>query len=188
MPGYSRSTSNRVELLHYGIAMVTVATAFGVALLAQSVFSAGFWFIFLVAVVVSSRLGKGPGVLAIFLSAAAVQYLFTSSSSILPRTTDDILLVSNFLASAVAVSWVAFQVSRSEAPGRDARDVNGQVRNRAGALEKANAALLQEVDTYKRSQAELAKRIRAEFEAQMAEMAQTNKILTARIAGNKHTE
>src|SRR6476619_3482338 len=117
MPGHSRSTSNRVELWHYGIAMVAVATAFGVALVAQSVFAAGFWFIFLVAVIVSARLGKGPGWLAILLSAAAVKYLFTSSSYILPRTADDILFVSNFLASAMAVSWVTFQVSRPEALG-----------------------------------------------------------------------
>jgi signal transduction histidine kinase len=168
--------------------MVTVATAFGVALLAQSVFSAGFWFIFLVAVIVSARLGKGPGWLAIFLSTAAVQYLFTSSAYILPRPAGDILLVSNFLASAVAVSWAVFQASRIEAPGRDASDADGQMRDRAAALEKANAALLLEVDKYKRSQAEVAKRTRAELELQIAEIMRTNKILTARIAGNKQTE
>ena len=168
--------------------MVTVATAFGVALLAQSIFSAGFWFIFLVAVIISARLGKGPGLLAIFLSTAAVQYLFTSSSYLLPRTADDILFVSNFLASAVAVSWAVFQVSRSEAPGQDAGDANRQIGNRTAALEKANAALLLEIDTYKRNQAELAKRARAELEMQLAEMMRTNKILTARIAGNKQTE
>src|SRR2546423_260891 len=135
MPGHSRSTSNRVELWHYGMAMVTVATAFGVALLAQSVFAAGFWFIFLVAVIASARMGKGPGWLAIFLSTAAVKYLFTSSSYILPRTSDYILFVSNFLASAVAVSWAVFQASRPEAPGRDPSDVDGQIRNRTAALE-----------------------------------------------------
>jgi signal transduction histidine kinase len=168
--------------------MVTVATAFGVALLAQGVFAASVWFIFLVAVIVSARLGKGPGWLAILLSTAAVKFLFPSSSYTLPKTADDILFVSNFLASAVAVSWVVFQVSRPETPGRHPGDVDGQIRNRAAALEKANAALLLEIDAYKRSQAELAKRNRADLGAQMAEMTRTNKILTARIAENKHTE
>ena len=188
MPGYSKSTSNGVELWHYGIAMVTVATAFGVALLVQSVFAAGFWFIFLVAVIVSARLGKGPGWLAIFLSTAAVKYLFTSSSYILPRTADDILFVSNFLVSAVAVSWAVLQVSRPEALGRDDSDVDARISNRTAALEKANAALLLKVDAYKRIQAELAERTRAEFAPQMAEMMRTNKVLTARIAKNKHAE
>jgi C4-dicarboxylate-specific signal transduction histidine kinase len=168
--------------------MVAVATAFGVALVAQSVFAAGFWFIFLVAVIVSARLGKGPGWFAILLSAAAVKYLFTSSSYILPRTADDILFVSNFLASAMAVSWVTFQVRRSEAPGLDPGNVDGQLRNRTTALEKANAALLQEVNTYKRMQAEFAERTRAELRTQMAEMTRTNKALTTRIAQSKQTE
>jgi len=168
--------------------MVTVATAFGVALLAQSVFAASFWFIFLVAVIISARLGKGPGWLAVFLSTAAVKYLFTSPSYILPRTADDILFVSNFLASAVAVSWVVFRVSRPEVPVRDPNDVDARMRNRTAALEKSNVALLLEVDTYKRSQAELAKRIRAEFEMQMAEMTRTNNVLTSRAAENRYTE
>jgi C4-dicarboxylate-specific signal transduction histidine kinase len=155
-----------------------VATAFGVALLAQSVFAAGFWFIFLVGVIVSARLGKGPGWLAIFLSTAAVKYLFTSSSYILPRTADDILFVSNFLASAVAVSWAVFQVSGPEAPGRVPSDVDRQIRNRTAALEKANVALLLEVDTYKHIQAELAERTRAELETQMAEMTRTQAHVT----------
>ena len=155
-----------------------MATAFGVALLAQSVFAAGFWFIFLVGVIVSARLGKGPGWLAIFLSTAAVKYLFTSSSYILPRTADDILFVSNFLASAVAVSWAVFQVSGPEAPGRVPSDVDRQIRNRTAALEKANVALLLEVDTYKHIQAELAERTRAELETQMAEMTRTQAHVT----------
>lgn len=188
MPGHSRSTSNPVQLWHYGIAMVWVATAFGVALLAQGIFAARFWFIFLVAVMVSARLGKGPGWFAILLSTAAVKYLFTSSSYILPGTVDDILFVSNFLASAMAVSWAVFQVSRSEAPELDRNDIDRQIRNRIAALEKANAALLLQVETYKRSQAELAKHTRADLGTQMAELTRTNKILTARIAEDKHTK
>lgn len=184
---HPKLTSNRVELWHYAIAMVAVATAFGVALLAQSVFAAGFWFIFLVAVIVSARVGKGPGWLAIFLSTAAVKYLFTSSSYILPGTAD-ILFVGNFLASAVAVNWAVSQVREAEALERNPSDIHGQIRNRTAALEKANAALLLEVDAYKRSHAELAKRTRAELETQMAEMTRTNKVLTARITESKHTE
>jgi C4-dicarboxylate-specific signal transduction histidine kinase len=154
---------------------------------AQSVFAAGFWFIFLVAVIASARLGKGPAWLAILLSAAAVKYHVTSSSYILPRTADDILFVSNFLASAMAVSWEAFQVSRPEALG-DPGNVDGQLRNRTTALEKVNAALLLEVNTYKRMQAEFAERTRAELRTQMAEMTRTNKALTTRIAQSKQTE
>lgn len=188
MPGHSRSISNRVELWHYWIAIIAVATAFGVALLAQSVFASGFWFIFLPAVIVSARLGKGPAWLAIFLSTAAVKYLFTSSSYILPRTAGDILFLSNFLASAVAVSWAVFQASSPGTPGQDSISAGGQGHNRTAALEKANAALLLEVATYKRRQAELAEHTRAEIKTQMAEMTRTNKMLTARIAKDKHTE
>ena len=137
----SRSSKIGSRMRQYALAIVSVGAAVVVAHLLQGVLDVEP--LFFAAVMLSAWFGgKGPGLLAVFLSALAIAYYFLTpihsfsvSSELLPR-------LAAFIFSAVLVAWLSTARKRAEVSLRRAHDeMESQVRARTEELRRANEAL-----------------------------------------------
>jgi signal transduction histidine kinase len=178
----SNAGSNVAELWKYGIAVVAVAAALGVALLARDFFSESLWVVFLLAVVGSGWLGKGAGLAAALLSILAVDYFLLVPRHSLSNNREEIVFLLNFSVSVLALAWAAWQ----------ARMGGPRMARQAAALQHANAALALEVVEYKRQRDQAIRHVRGELGVQLVQDAEdlkkTNQVLVAQIAESKKTE
>lgn len=127
----------------YGIAFIWVAVALGSTLILQRLFPYPFLFLFFAAVMASAWIGgPGPGIFAVILSTAVVDYFFVPPlHSLVINATDTAYFVA-FVLSALAASWVSSTKRKSEQELREARDhLEARVAERTAELEKTIAEL-----------------------------------------------
>src|SRR5919197_5695329 len=142
-------------VMRYGLAVFCVIAALLVTELLQHFTNGPPWFVLLAAVMISSwAAGLGPGLLAVLLSALAVDYFFVPPLHSLSLKTAYLPLVI-FGLSALLISWLSDRRKRAEAALRQARDeLEARVHGRTAELTRTNEQL----------QAEIAERTRAEEE------------------------
>ena len=152
-------------LWRYGLPVVLVAAALGLAILLERMFSTRFWFLFLAAVMAGAWFGgKGPAWLAVILSTVAVDRYLLPPFHPWKLNLEDISFSVTFAACALLAGWVSSTRRQTEASLKEARDeLEGKVEERTAELWKANNALLTEMAERKRvedkmrlAQAELA--------------------------------
>jgi K+-sensing histidine kinase KdpD len=136
--------------LRYGYGVLAVLVALGTALLSRSFDLEGFLFVIAVAVSVWFG-GRGPGLLAIFLSVFVLDYFVLSPSDrweILPSHVGYFVV---FGILAVVVSLFSEARHRAEQSLREARDdLERMVHERTAELRRSNDRLREEVAERKR--------------------------------------
>jgi C4-dicarboxylate-specific signal transduction histidine kinase len=162
----------------YGVAVVSVVLALGLA------FGLQIWddrltlFAFYAAVVGSAWFGTGPGCLAVVLSVLAVQYFFTPPGWGFEVMPQDVPFMGTFIVCAVMTLAWASQRRRTElALKKDRDELEKIVQQRTIELTQANEAL----------RAEMRERQAAETELREAEarLARTVRLTTAaELAGS----
>jgi signal transduction histidine kinase len=160
------------DLWPYGSAVLFVCTAIVITSLLQRVFAVPFWFSFLGAVMASAWFGgKGPGWLAVVLSAIAVDRLFLPATIGGAVTREGIPFLFAFIVCALFANWFSSWRTRIEHSLRDARDqLDARVMQRTLELRSANDALLVEIQERKRAQEAVA--------VAQADLAHVNRVLT----------
>lgn len=172
MEDISGNAKQRSYLWPYGSAVLFVCTAIVITSLLQRVFAVPFWFSFLGAVMASAWFGgKGPGWLAVVLSAIAVDRLFLPATISGTVTREGIPFLFAFIVCALFANWFSSWRTRIEQSLRDARDqLDARVMQRTLELRSANDALLVEIQERKRAQEAVA--------VAQADLAHVNRVLT----------
>src|SRR5271167_1037927 len=172
MDDISGNVKQRSYVWSYGSAVLFVCTAIVMTSLLQRVFAVPFWFSFLGAVMASAWFGgKGPGWLAVVLSAIAVDRLFLPATIGGAVTREGIPFLFAFIVCALFANWFSSWRTRIEHSLRDARDqLDARVMQRTLELRSANDALLVEIEERKRA-------LEAVAVAQ-ADLAHVNRVLT----------
>src|ERR1700733_5814266 len=154
MEGNSGKAKERSYLWPYGSAVLFVATAIVITFLLQRVFAVPFWFSFLGAIMASAWFGgKGPGWMAVVLSAIAVDRLFLPATIGGAVTREGIPFLFAFIVCALFANWFSSWRTRIEDSLREARDqLDERVMQRTSELHSANDALLVEIQERKRAQ------------------------------------
>ena len=135
------SFSSRV--LAYALAVAAVATAVALTLLVRHVSANPTFFLFYVAIFVSVWFaGRGPGLVATALSAAALHSLFRGSGDLLVVTAERLPTLLALLTCLAAADVLSTQRHRAERALRSARDrLEASVQERTAELRQANDAL-----------------------------------------------
>jgi C4-dicarboxylate-specific signal transduction histidine kinase len=172
MERISGNSKRRSYLWRYVSAVLFVCTAIVVTSLLQHVFAVPFWFSFLGAVMASAWFGgKGPGWLAVVLSAVAVDRLFLPATIGGGVTREGIPFLFAFIVCALFANWFSSWRTKIEHSLREARDqLDERVMQRTLELHSANEALLVEIQERKRAQEAVA--------VAQAELAHLNRVLT----------
>src|SRR5262249_48125237 len=141
----------------YALAILLVALALLISLRFQNSFGNPFWFLFSVAVILSTWFGgSGPGWLAVACSVLAVIYYFTPPLRTFAITPVDLPYFATFVACEVAVSRLILWRRRTQDALLQARkDLEAKVKERTFELENANAALLNQMEEQKRTEQSL---------------------------------
>ena len=132
-------------ILQYGIAVLSVAIANGLAFFVLRHFEAILTpFLFAVAATVWYA-GTGPGVLAIVLSVLSLNYFFLHSFfSFSPISYADLVYLTVCTFCALAVGWVSAVRRRAEQELRQAREeLEAKVVERTASLQRSEAYLAQ---------------------------------------------
>jgi PAS domain S-box-containing protein len=150
-PAVRRTAST---VMRYGLAVLCVAAAVLVTELLQQFTNGPPGFVLLAAVMISSWAGGlGPGLLAVLLSALAVDYIFVPPLYSLSLKIEYLPRLVLFGLLALLISWLSDRRKRAEAALRRARDeLEARVHERTAELTRTNEEL----------QAEIAERTRAE--------------------------
>src|SRR5260370_1334116 len=129
-----RGTSSVSRIvLSYGLAPVLVATALLLSLLLQPLVPIAFVFLFLAAVVASASLGRrGPGLFAVPLASAAVDYFFIPPIHTVVISREGWAYFIPFLLSALVAAWTSSMRKRAE----------DKLRLQSAALESAANAIV----------------------------------------------
>ncbi len=158
MPKRKKFCSVLLHLSHYTAASMAVALALVLTLLLRSPLEPTLASLFFVAIVVSSwHYGLGPGLLAIFLSALALDYFFippvyTFSSF---AHWSNLVQLGVFLGAALMISSLAAAHKQAEVALRSAHDeLERRVQQRTTELSKTNEALQTEVTNRKQVEQE----------------------------------
>ena len=134
----------RAQLIRrYAMALLFVAAAFLSSLLLQRFFPYPFLFLFFAGVMASAWYGGiGPGLFAVVLSTAAVDYFFVPPLHSFAVNTTDSAYFAAFIGCALVASWVSSSKKQVEAALREARDqLELRVTERTSELEKTIAEL-----------------------------------------------
>jgi C4-dicarboxylate-specific signal transduction histidine kinase len=159
----------RSTIFRYGLALALVAVALGLTFFLQSVTSVAGYLFFYVAVVASAWFsGKGPGWLAVILSAVGVEYFFIAPIHSFGVNRESLPIFIEFAVSALVVGWFSSWRRAAEAELRYARDeLQLRVAERTAELRHSNEQLLAEMaerkraeDAYYQAQAELTRMTR----------------------------
>ena len=130
-------------IFRYGIAILSVALANGLAFLVLRYFEAILTpFLFAVAVTVWYA-GTGPGVLAIVLSVISLNYFFLRPSfSFSPISSADLVYLTFCIFCALGVGWVSAVRRHAEQELRQARDeLEAKVVERTADLQRSEGYL-----------------------------------------------
>ena len=159
----------RSTIFNYGLALALVAVALGLTSFLQSVTSVAGYLFFYIAVVAGAWFGgKGPGWLAVILSAVAVEYFFVAPFHSFGVNRESLPIFIEFAVSALVVGWFSSWRRAAEAELRYARDgLQLRVAERTAELRHSNEQLLAEMaerkraeDAYYEAQAELTRMTR----------------------------
>jgi C4-dicarboxylate-specific signal transduction histidine kinase len=151
-PGARRARSS-AALRTVG-ALGLVGAALGLALSMQPYLRDPFTFPFLAAVMAAGWFcGIGPGLLAVVLATATVDYVFIPPLGAFAIRADEIPYFCAFVAIALLASWLSSARRSAEESLRLARDhLEGRVAERTAELQRANEALRAEMADRKRAQ------------------------------------
>ena len=106
--GGERYPARTSAVLRYGLALVLVAAALPLSLLLQPIVPHAFVYLFLAAVVASAWLGRGrPGLLAVVLASAVVDYFFLPPLHTLGVSREAWPYFFPFLLGAFAAAWIS---------------------------------------------------------------------------------
>jgi signal transduction histidine kinase len=137
----------RSAVQRYGLAIVSVASALGTALLLERYNIPGLAdppFLFAIAIAVWYA-GLGPGILAFVLSSLALDYFFIQPIYSLGMTREDIPHVAIFILFASLITWFAAIRRRAERELLQSRDelqnLNQELAKRSTELESINKEL-----------------------------------------------
>ena len=156
--------------IRYGLAIVSVALAL---LITQSLQPTVFPTpLFFSAIVISTWYGgSGPGLFAVLLATALLQYYFVSEARTLSARPPEILYLAQFSLPALLTCWFVKKRKEAEADLKEARDqLEARVQQRTAELRESNEQL----------QREIAERKRAEeaFHKSQADLAHLTRITT----------
>lgn len=136
----------------YGAAILLAAAALLASLFLQRYFPYPFLFLFVAAVMTAAWFGgPGPGLLAVILSTAAVDYFFVPPLHSLAINTTDTAYFGAFVVCALAASWVSSAKKHDAEALRNAHDLlevrveerTAELANSVAEREKAQQALIQ---------------------------------------------
>jgi K+-sensing histidine kinase KdpD len=129
---------DRTAIRRYGIAFLFVALALVLTLPLQRLFVHPFLFLFFAAVMASGWYGStGPGLLAVLLSTAVVDYFFVQPLYSFAVNATEVAYLVAFVACAMVASWVSSVKREAEQELREARDqLEVRVAERTAELEK----------------------------------------------------
>jgi C4-dicarboxylate-specific signal transduction histidine kinase len=127
----------------YGIAFFAVAVAFVSTLLVQGLFPYPFLFLFFGAVMASAWFGgTGPGLFAVILSIAVVDYFFVPPFRSFSISASAGAYFAAFVACALAASWVSSSKKKSEVALKQGLDqLEIRVSERTAELMRTQAEL-----------------------------------------------
>jgi PAS domain S-box-containing protein len=134
-------------LLRYGLAVLCVSLALLLTHVLGRLIEATPGILIFVAVVISARYGgRGPGLVAIALSAFALHFAFISPNTILTSSMANLPRLTLFVLSALLISSLVAARKRAEDALRQARDkLEIEVEERTSELAKTNDALQAEI-------------------------------------------
>jgi C4-dicarboxylate-specific signal transduction histidine kinase len=162
----------RSAIWRYGSAALFVLAALMTTFLLQRIFAIPFWFSFLAAVMASAWFGgKGPGWLAVILSAVAVDRFFLPPTMAGAINREDIPFLFSFVVCALVASWFSSWRTQIDRSLKEARDhLEARVKERTSELQEANDALIVEISERKRAQ--------KAFAVAQADLAHVNRVMT----------
>jgi PAS domain S-box-containing protein len=143
----------------YGLTVLLIAVAIAIAQLLQGFVDATP--LFFAAVMASTWFGgRGPGLLAVLLAAAAFDYFFVPPLHTVTLGLNMIPRVAVFVMSALLISWLSDKRKRAEGSLRQARDgMEAKVQERTADLKQTNEKLQAEIAERERVEEALRERV-----------------------------
>jgi C4-dicarboxylate-specific signal transduction histidine kinase len=166
MPSASAPSKPIPLAVHFGLAAAMVAAALGLTLLLRSGISITGYIFFYAAIVATSWYGgRWPGMLAVVLSALALEYYFIPPLHSFGVRREFLPVFIEFAVSSLVISW--FSSWRKEAENaltRARSELQMRVEERTAELRQTNQQLVAEIaerqraeDAYREAQSELAR-------------------------------
>jgi C4-dicarboxylate-specific signal transduction histidine kinase len=152
--------------VHFGLAVAMVSAALGLTiLLRNSVSITGYIFFYAAVVAASWYGGRWPGVLAVVLSALAVEYYFIPPLHSFGVRREFLPVFIEFAASSLVISWFSSWRKEAEVALTRARsELQMRVEERTAELRATNQQLVAEIaerqraeEAYREAQSELAR-------------------------------
>jgi len=166
---------------NYAVALLLVGFSLVLTLPMQRFFPYPFLFLFFAAVIAGAWIGGvGPGLFAVLLSTAAIDYYFVPPIRSLAINTTDATYFAAFVLCALVASWISSAKKRDHLALEEARDqLEVRVAERTNELQRLNAELEKSIRQRQKAQEAL-----METQAELAHLSRflTMGELTASIA------
>ena len=144
----------KADVLGIGLAILSVAAAWGTTYALRNVISlAGFVFFYTAVVLSAWYGGRWGGTLAVILASITVEYFFMKPIHSFRVNRDSLPVFIEFAASSVIVGWFSAWRKRAEIELRQARDeLQTRVEERTAELRQSNEQLIAEMAERKRAE------------------------------------